>query len=127
MIVRTLNDLIGTERDIDWGNGNSRRFLIEKDKMNFSLTDTVCKAGSRSLLEYKNHMEACYCIAGKGEIQDTETGAVYPILPGSMYALDKHDKHYLVAKEELRLVCVFQPALRGNESHKLKEDGSSSY
>jgi L-ectoine synthase len=127
MIVRTLNDLIGTERDIDWGNGNSRRFLIEKDNMNFSLTDTVCKAGSRSLLEYKNHMEACYCIAGEGEIQDTETGSVYPIVPGSMYALDKHDQHYLFAKEELRLVCVFQPALRGDESHKLKEDGSSSY
>ena len=127
MIVRTLNDLIGTERDIDWGNGNSRRFLIEKDNMNFSLTDTICQAGSRSLLEYKNHMEACYCIAGEGEIQDTETGSVYPISPGSMYALDKHDQHYLVAKEELRLVCVFQPALRGDESHKLKEDGSSSY
>ena len=127
MIVRTLNDLIGTERDIDWGNGNSRRFLIEKDNMNFSLTDTICQAGSRSLLEYKNHMEACYCIAGEGEIQDMETGSVYPISPGSMYALDKHDQHYLVAKEELRLVCVFQPALRGDESHKLKEDGSSSY
>ena len=127
MIVRTLNDLIGTERDIDWGNGNSRRFLIEKDNMNFSLTDTICQAGSRSLLEYKNHMEACYCIAGEGEIQDTETGSVYPISPGSMYALDKHDQHYLVAKGELRLVCVFQPALRGDESHKLKEDGSSSY
>jgi L-ectoine synthase len=127
MIVRTLKDLVGTERDVDWGNGNSRRFLIEKDKMNFSLTDTLCKAGSRSLLEYKNHMEACYCIAGEGEIQDVETGEVYPIKPGSMYALDKHDKHYLLAKEELRLVCVFQPALIGNESHKLKEGGSSSY
>jgi len=127
MIVRTLNDLIGTERDIEWGNGNSRRFLIEKDKMNFSLTDTVCKAGSTSLLEYKNHLEACYCIAGEGEIHDPSTGAIYPIAPGSMYALDKHDKHYLVAKDELRLVCVFQPALRGDESHQLKADGSSTY
>ncbi|MGH8549255.1 MAG: ectoine synthase [Methylococcales bacterium] len=127
MIVRTLENLIGTARDVDWGNGNSRRFLIEQDNMNFSLTDTICKAGSRSQLEYKNHLEACYCIAGAGEIHDTETGEVYPISPGTLYALDKHDKHYLVANEELRLVCVFQPALRGDESHKLREDGSSSY
>jgi L-ectoine synthase len=127
MIVRSLKDLVGTPRDVDWGNGNSRRFLIEQDRMNFSLTDTICNAGSRSLLEYKNHLEACYCIEGQGEIHDPETGKVYPIYPGTMYALDKHDKHYLVASEELRLVCVFQPALRGDESHKLKEDGSSSY
>jgi len=127
MIVRSLENLVGTSQDVDWGNGNSRRFLIEKDKMNFSLTDTLCKAGSKSLLEYKNHMEACYCIAGSGEIHDTETGEVYPISSGTMYALDKHDKHYLIANEELRLVCVFQPALNGDESHKLNDDGSSSY
>lgn len=127
MIVRSLENLIDTSRDVNWGNGHSRRFLIEQDGMDFSLTDTVCKAGSKSLLEYKNHMEACYCIAGRGEIHDTESGDVHAIEPGTMYALDKHDKHYLVADEELRLVCVFKPALRGDESHKLNEDGSSSY
>ena len=127
MIVRTLDNLVNSSRDVDWGNGNSRRFLIEKDGMDFSLTDTICKAGSKSLLEYKNHMEACYCIAGEGEIQDAETGDVYRISPGTMYALDKHDKHYLVANDELRLVCVFKPALNGNESHHLNDDGSSSY
>ncbi len=127
MIIRNLTDLIGTERDVDWGNGSSRRFLIERDKMNFSLTDTVCKAGSISLLEYKNHLEACYCIAGEGEIHNPETGEVHPITPGSMYALDKHDRHYLIARDELRLICVFQPALRGDESHRLREDGSSTY
>lgn len=127
MIIRNLDDLVGTERDVEWGNGSSRRFLIERDKMNFSLTDTVCKAGSISLLEYKNHLEACYCIAGEGEIRNPETGEVHSIKPGSMYALDKHDKHYLIARDELRLICVFQPALRGDESHILKEDGSSTY
>lgn len=128
MIVRSLKEIIGTSRDVDWGNGNSRRFLIEKDGMSYSLTDTITKAGTRSLLEYKNHLEACYCIEGSGEVHDTKTGEVHSISPGTMYALDKNEKHYLVAKDEdLRLVCVFSPALRGDESHKLGEAGSSSY
>jgi len=127
MIVRSLLELVGTPRDVDWGNGNSRRFLIEQDGMKFSLTDTVINAGSRSFLEYKSHLEACYCIAGSGEIHDPETGAVHPIEPGTMYALDKHDRHFLVANDEMRLVCVFLPALTGAESHRLAADGSSSY
>lgn len=127
MIIRSLDELIDTRRDVDWGNGNSRRFLIEQDGMKFSLTDTIVKAGSSSLLEYKNHLEACYCTAGSGEIHDVVTGEVHPIHPGTMYALDKHDRHYLIAKDELRLVCVFLPALKGDESHRLGPDGSSSY
>lgn len=127
MIIRSLVELIGTPRDVEWGNGNSRRFLIEQDGMKFSLTDTTVQAGSRSYLEYKNHLEACYCIEGEAEIHDDATGEVHLIQPGTMYALDKHEKHYLVAKEDLRLVCVFSPALKGNECHKLSDDGSSSY
>lgn len=127
MLIKSLETLIGTSRDVDWGNGNSRRFLVQQDGMNFSLTDTIVKAGSRSFLEYKNHLEACYCIGGSGEIHDPATGEVHRIEPGTMYALDKHDQHYLVANDELRLVCVFLPALKGNESHKFAADGSSSY
>lgn len=127
MIVKNLEELLGGPRDVDWGNGQSRRFLIESDNMQFSLTDTVVNAGSRSLLEYKNHLEACYCIQGIGEIEDTVTKRSYPLVPGTMYALDRHDKHYLVAKTQMRLVCVFLPALKGHESHRLNPQGSSSY
>jgi L-ectoine synthase len=128
MIVRSLDELIGTSRDVEWGNGNSRRFLVENDGMDFSLTDTIVNAGSVSFLEYKNHLEACYCIAGSGEIRDPASEEVYPIAPGTIYALDKHDAHLLVAHEELRLVCVFRPALKGHESHKFStDDNSSSY
>jgi L-ectoine synthase len=43
-----------------------------------------------------------------------------------MYALDKHDKHWLRAKTTMRLVCVFSPPLSGRESHQLKGRGDSS-
>ena len=40
-----------------------------------------------------------------------------------MYALDKHDKHILRANTEMRLVCVFNPPLKGKEVH----DSSGAY
>ena len=126
MIIRKLSDIVGTERDVAWGNGQSRRFLLEKDGMGYSLTDTVIEAGTESLLEYKNHMEACYCIEGSGEVEDMD-GNVHPIEVGTMYALDKHDKHYLRATTTMRLVCMFTPALTGQESHNLKDGESSHY
>src|SRR3954452_3827055 len=114
MIIRHLSETKTVER----GNGLSRRFLLEADGMGYSLTDTIVRKGTRSLLEYKRHLEACYCIAGRGQVEDAE-GRIFPIKPGVMYALDKHDTHYLIASpdEDLRLVCVFTPALRGDERH----------
>jgi len=129
MLVRSLTDIMGTERDVLWGNGQSRRFLLERDGMGYSLTDTVVDPGSESLLEYRNHMEACYCIEGEGEVEDMQ-GNVFPLTPGTMYALNKHDRHYLRARTPMRLVCVFTPPLRGRESHDLKngtDAESSSY
>lgn len=124
MIIRKLDEIVGTDRDVAWGNGQSRRFLVQKDGMGYSLTDTVVDAGSESILEYKNHMEACYCIEGEGEVED-EHGNVHKIEVGTLYALDKHDKHYLRAKTTMRLVCVFTPPLVGHESHKLSGESSA--
>lgn len=126
MIINSIDNITDTERDIAWGNGRSRRLLIEKDQMGYSLTDTIIEAGTSSLLEYKNHLEACYCIEGDGEVVDEQTGETHHITPGTMYALDKNDKHWLTAKETLRLVCVFNPPLKGNEVHSL-DGGSSAY
>lgn len=128
MIIRRLGDLDGTERDVDWGNGRSRRFLLASDGMGYSLTDTIVDAGTSSLLEYRRHLEACYCIEGEGEVE--QDGVVHPIVPGTMYALDRHEAHVLRATTRMRLVCVFSPALEGRESHKDRlgsGGGSSSY
>lgn len=127
MIVRELKNIEGTERDVFWGNGQSRRFLIESDGMGYSVTDTVINAGTSSLLEYKNHLETCYCIEGDGEVESVENGTVYPIKPGTIYALNKNDKHYLRANTTMRLVCVFTPALAGDECHNLSGTESSHY
>lgn len=124
MIIRHIDEV----KTVEWGNGLSRRFLLEADGMGYSLTDTLVRAGTKSHLEYRNHLEACYCIEGSGEVIDT-AGNSFPITPGVMYALDEHDAHWLVASphEDLRLVCMFTPALKGDEAHNLDTDEFSEY
>ena len=113
-------------KTVEWGNGLSRRFLLEADGMGYTLTDTIVRAGTKSLIEYSNHLEACYCIAGKGSVIEMD-GTEHPIEVGTMYALDKRDPHYLCADADtdLRLVCMFTPALKGDEAHNF-ETGEAS-
>lgn len=116
MIVKHLNDIVHTKDDIDTETWNSRRLLLKKDGMGFSMHDTLIKAGTETLIWYKNHVEAVYCIEGEGEIE-VIGGATYSIAPGVLYALNGNEKHLLRAKKQLRLVCVFNPPLTGAEVH----------
>ncbi|SFF79078.1 ectoine synthase [Halobacillus alkaliphilus] len=117
MNVVKLEDLIGTEREVKDDNWKSRRFLLKDDNVGFSLHDTVLYAGTETYIWYKNHIEAVYCIEGEAEIETLKDGKKYQIKPGTMYCLDGHEKHYLRAKTDFRVVCVFNPALVGNEVH----------
>lgn len=124
MIVKHVKDLKGTADEVygEKGTWVSRRFLLKKDGMGFSFHETVIFAGTETYLWYKNHLEAVYCVGGKGEIEDLGTGKVHPISDGTMYALNNHDKHYLRATEDMRMICVFNPPLVGREDHE--DDGS---
>lgn len=124
MIIRSLAEATSVE----WGNGQSRRFLVEGDGLGYTLTDTIVYPGTCSGLQYLKHLEACYCVEGRGAVIDS-TGVRHVIEPGTMYLLDQHDAHYLMADEDsqLRLVCVFTPALRGDETHVLTADQFSGF
>jgi L-ectoine synthase len=127
MFVRSVDALKGGNRDVDWGNGKSYRLLIEDDGMGFTVCHTVVRAGTQSLLQYRRHLEACYCISGEGEVEDMR-GNVFPVRPGDIYVLDKHDRHYLRGgKEDLVLVSVFNPPLKGTERHDLNNPDGSAY
>ncbi|MFD3688484.1 ectoine synthase [Nocardiopsis sp. NPDC058631] len=114
---------------VDWGNGTSDRLLVEDDNLGFTVAHTVVRAGTVSRLQYANHLEACYCIAGSGLIESKDGGVRIDLSPGVLYALDKHDPHLLIAgeHEDLELVSVFTPALRGDERHSLGSLEFSSY
>ncbi|QDT44476.1 L-ectoine synthase [Gimesia alba] len=117
MIVRQLNDILGTERDIKAKTWNSRRLLLANENMGFSLHDTIIHPGTETEIWYQNHLEAVYCIEGEGEIELIPDGPTHPISPGMMYALDENDRHLLRAKTQLRMVCVFNPPVTGQEVH----------
>lgn len=117
MIVRSLKDIEGTDRETQAENWKSRRLLLRDDRMGFSLHDTVIHAGTSTEMHYQNHLEAVYCIEGQGSVEDLATGQVYALEPGTVYALDKNDRHILKAETTLRMICVFNPPLVGPESH----------
>jgi L-ectoine synthase len=117
MIVTKLEDLTGTDRDVDVETWTSRRFLLKSDGMGFSMHDTIIKAGTETFIWYAHHLEAVYCVEGEGEVEVIETGEVFPIKDGTLYALNGHEKHYLRARTQMRMVCVFNPPLTGREVH----------
>lgn len=117
MIVRTLAEVRGTDREVNAQTWTSRRLLLRHEGMGFSLHDTLIHAGTETRMCYRNHLEAVYCVAGKGSIEIVETGESFPISDGTVYALDKHDEHILRADTELRMICVFNPPLSGREVH----------
>src|SRR5262249_20303026 len=114
VIIRKHADLT----PVEWGNGTSHRFLVEADGMGYTVTETIVRKGTKCHLEYKHHLEACYCIGGSGKVIEMD-GTEHEILPGTIYALDKRDSHYLLGgeDEDMRLVCMFTPALKGDEKH----------
>ncbi|MGE8174641.1 ectoine synthase [Pseudomonas fluorescens] len=128
MFVRSISDVEKTDFFVEWGAGTSHRLLTEMDGIGFTICHTVVRAGTESFLHYRNHLEACYCIAGEGEIEDME-GTVHSIRPGDMYVLDKHDRHYLRGGKftDLVLVSVFNPPLVGTERHSINNKSASSY
>ncbi|WP_069298433.1 ectoine synthase [Neptunicoccus sediminis] len=122
MIVRDLNDLKNTDKEVKDAQWTSTRLLLADDGMGFSFHITNLEAGSEHTFHYKNHFESVYCMSGKGSITDLATGETHEIRPGVMYALNLHDKHTLRAEEELVMACCFNPPVTGTEVHR--EDGS---
>ncbi len=123
MIVRSLESVVGTERDVAGPGWNSRRLLLASDGMGFSMTDTIIKKDTVLELEYIYHLEACYCIEGRGQIRRSDEETWHELEPFTLYALDQNDRHLVQALDaNLRLICVFNPPLTGGEVHR--EDGS---
>jgi L-ectoine synthase len=117
MIVRSIDDLHGTEREVHAPTWVSRRFLLRKDGMGFSFHETIIYAGTETYMWYRNHLEAVYCVAGEGELEEIDNGTKHAIKPGTMYALNQHDRHIVRANTDLRMLCVFNPPCTGKEVH----------
>lgn len=117
MIVRTLEEAEASERRVTSENWESVRLLLKDDNMGFSFHITTIFEGADFEMHYKNHLESVFCMSGEGEVETLADGKVYPIKPGTIYILDKHDKHILRATKEMKMACVFNPPVTGKEVH----------
>ena len=117
MIVRSLDEIVGTERDVQAPTWCSRRFVLAKEGVGFSLHETILYAGTKTKMWYANHIEAVYCIEGEGELTNEDTGEKHDIRPGVMYLLNGHEHHTLHARTDVKTVCVFNPPCTGREVH----------
>ena len=122
MIVRSVQEVAGTDLDVHGEGWRATRLFVRDDGLGFSLSETTVDGGAEMNIWYKHHQEACFVIEGEAEVTERDTGTVHRIGPGSAYA-PEHDRHTIRVISPLRLVCVFNPALTGQEKH----DADGSY
>lgn len=113
MKIKRINQIEG----VNFTGGISFRALVESDNMGFSIMKTVIPKGGPHHWHYPKHLEACYCIKGKGEITDLKTGIKHLITPDVIYVLNEFDDHTFEALEDTVLISVFNPPLTGKEAH----------
>lgn len=117
MIVRKVEELRGTERQVHSKGWDSIRLLLQGDGMGFSFHVTTMYAGDELRMHYQNHLEAVLVLEGTGTIEDLGTGRVHRLEPGVMYALDAHDRHVVRPETNIVTACVFNPPVTGQEVH----------
>lgn len=124
MKILTMDDIANTSREVRCPHGGftSFRYVLAHDDMGFSLHKTMIPKGEPQHWHYTNHLEACFCVSGRGILKNLRTEEVFIIQPDMCYALDEHDDHTFQAIEDTVLVSVFNPPVTGTEVHR--EDGS---
>ncbi|MFC7326534.1 ectoine synthase [Marinactinospora rubrisoli] len=117
MIVRSLDEVDGTDRDVRTETWRSRRVILAKEGVGFSFHETVLYAGTETRMWYANHVELVHCIEGEAELTNEETGETHIITPGTLYLLNGNERHTVRPKSDFRVLCVFNPPVTGREVH----------
>lgn len=123
MIVRKLQDIRKSDRNVKSEQWESARLLLKDDDMGFSFHVTTMYAGEEIHMHYQNHLEAVLVLKGNGTIEDLGTGITHQLASGVMYALNAHDKHIVRPTTDILCACVFNPPVTGKEVH----DESGAY
>ena len=121
MIIRTLEDVIGTKGEAHGHKWHNMRLVHAEDGMGVTLTDSILEAGFERISRQNNHLVACYCLEGEGSIEELATGNTHLIRPGTLYAMNQHDHHRFRAKTRMRIIRAFVPALASTEDHDVED------
>lgn len=115
MIIRSVEEILGTPRDVHGTGWKSRRIVLAGDGVGYSVHETTLDAGQRLRFEYRNHRETVYCIEGQGAVEDVSGGRVIRLGPGVLYSAGVGEDHIVTTESQMRLLCIFTPALIGSE------------
>ena len=130
-LMKNLSDVIDSDRNVFFERGYSRRFLAAPDGFNISVHNTLCHANNSTRLHYQHNVEAVYWIKGQGEYA-LQTGAQkHEFNPekhrGTLFLLE-NDAHVVkIGSADSIAICLFFPALKGNERLKFDQESGSSY
>jgi L-ectoine synthase len=123
MLIRALDATRASDRHVVTEGWESTRLLLKEEGMGFSFHITTMYAGKELPMHYKHHLEAVYVLSGEGTIEDLATGEMHELKPGTLYALNAHDRHIVRPKTDIVTACVFNPPVTGREVH----DTSGAY
>ena len=115
MLHTTVHDIIGSHRDASGDGWQSRRMVLAEDGLPFSVHETVVAAGTELTLCYRNHSETVYCIEGRASVELIGADRSIDIKPGTLYSVGRGEAHVLRLLEDTRFLCIFEPALEGQE------------
>ncbi|MFT3975525.1 MAG: ectoine synthase [Sphingomonas bacterium] len=117
MIVRNLKDIRKSDLNVRSKGWASARMLLKDDGMGFSFHITTMYAGEELRMHYRNHLESVFVLKGTGTIEDLATGEIHRLEPGSIYALNDHDRHVVRPETDMLTACCFNPPVTGREVH----------
>ena len=134
-LVQKLDVITGSERDIDWHHGTSRRFILESDGFNLTLTSTICSPRHISPMAYLNNYELAFYLRGdvtytwnNGENSHQFKQEKVEDGDGCVFLMNNNDSHEVHTRDkECECLCVFYPALKGTETHDFKSGKPSIY
>ncbi len=116
MIIRDVKDVLGTDRDVTGDGWQSRRVILERDGLKYSVHETIIEANLDLRFHYNSHRETVYCIEGEGTVENVLTGEVASLHPGVIYSAGIKEEHVLKTRTRMKLLCIFDPPLQGKES-----------
>ena len=136
-VMRSVQEITGTERDIDFKHGRSRRLLLRSDGFSVGFCTTIIHPETLSKMQYVNHLELVYYYTG-GKLtyifhdENVEVKSKADADNGTAICLDKHDKHTadttkMTCAEDAECISIFYPPLVGQEAHSFSDDGFSAY
>jgi len=130
LLLKSLSEVVGSDRNVSFEGGYSRRFLAAPDGYNISFHNTLIHASCNARLEYPHNMEANYFIKGQGEYvwKNGQQQFNFEKHHGTMLLVEYDAHEVQIGAQESIAICLFFPPLKGTERLRMnQEPGLSSY